>query len=181
MKINTKAFPFTLAFVARTSAKSVLKFTRIHASPVSFSWRLPSGESLVEQTSPAASAARLVGPLSIYAVDELPRLTELYSTLLEAKGYLVRTFNHRAKALAALKACRQTPALMITNYRGRSMPLDQFIQACRVAHPSLLILMASGLDQSQMRFSRFKPDRFIQKPFTPEELQQAVKAALAAQ
>jgi hypothetical protein len=39
--------------------------------------------------------------------------------------------------------------------------------------------MASGFEESEMRFSHVKPDFFIQKPFTAEEFQKAVKAALA--
>jgi CheY-like chemotaxis protein len=34
----------------------------------------------------------------IYAVDDVPELTELYTTLLEAAGYIVRAFNDRAEA-----------------------------------------------------------------------------------
>jgi response regulator RpfG family c-di-GMP phosphodiesterase len=179
MKINAKASPFALAFAAQTSARSFLRFTRIRTHPVPLSWPRLSEHVLVQQTNSATPRSPMTEPPSIYAVDEEPRLTELYTTLLEATGYLVKPFNHRPKALAALQADRQRPALLITNYLGRSMPVNQFIQACRFAHPRLRILMASGLDQSEMRFSRCKPDRFIQKPFTPEEFRQVVKGALA--
>jgi DNA-binding NtrC family response regulator len=117
--------------------------------------------------------------LSIYAVDDYPGLTELYAGLLEAVGYVVRTFILRADALAALKTDHHKPALLITDYRGLSIPVDQFIHACRSVHPSLRILMASGCDEHEMQFCRVRPDRFIQKPFTPEELQQTVRAVLA--
>jgi DNA-binding NarL/FixJ family response regulator len=79
-----------------------------------------------------------------------------------------------------LKADKRKPDLLITDYRGISMPVDQFIHACRAAHPNLRILMASGFNRRDMRLSRVGPDRFIRKPFTPEELQQEVRAALAA-
>ena len=46
-------------------------------------------------------------------------------------------------------------------------------------YSELRILMASGVGQTEVRFSRAKPDRFIQKPFTPEEFRQEVMAALA--
>lgn len=179
MKINAKVFPFALAFAAQTSARSFLRLTDIR--PTTVPVLVPRfSKDVFAQTSSAASASRTAERLSIYAVDDLSRLTELYTTLLESAGYAVRTFNHRAKALAALQAERHRPALLITNYLGLSMPVNQFIHACRLIHPSLRILMASGFEQSEVRFSRIRPDGFIQKPFTPKEFQQAVEAVLAA-
>jgi DNA-binding response OmpR family regulator len=117
-------------------------------------------------------------PLSIYAVDDVPRLTELYMNLLEPAGYVVTTFNDRGKALGSLAADRKKPSLLITDYIGISMPIDEFMQGCRAIHPGLRILMASGFGQQDMRPLRVKPDRFIQKPFTPEELRREVRAIL---
>lgn len=116
----------------------------------------------------------------IYAVDDHPCLTELYAGLLGAIGYVVRTFNLRADALAALKTDKNRPALLITDYRGLSMPVNQFIRACRSIHPRLRILMASGFNEHEMQFCRVRPDRFIQKPFSPKEFQHTVKALLPA-
>jgi response regulator RpfG family c-di-GMP phosphodiesterase len=181
MKIRAKTFPFALAIAAQTSARSFRRFTHIRMRPVTLSLPRPSESFVLPQTNFAAAGSRTLEPLSIYAVDDATRLTELYTTLLEVAGYIVRTFNHRAKALAALKVDRKRPTLLITNYLGLSMPVEHFIEACRLIHPSLRILMASGYDQSEMRFSGVRPDRFIHKPFTPEEFQQAVKDSLAAQ
>lgn len=119
---------------------------------------------------------RSPGPPTIYTVDDLPRLTELYRTLLETAGYTVRTFNDRNKALAALAIDEKKPDLLITDYRCLSIPADQFMYACRRLHPKIRILMASGFDLSEMRFFRARPDRFIQKPFTPEEFEREVRA-----
>jgi len=115
---------------------------------------------------------------SIYVVDDAPFLTELYTTLLGASGYKVRAFNDRVEALAALKADWKKPDLLITDYRGLSMPVDQFLHQCLLVYPALRILMISGFKRGDLRFSRAKPDRFMEKPFTPEELQQEIKAIL---
>lgn len=114
----------------------------------------------------------------IFVVDDERELTELYRISLEETGYSVRAFNDRVKALAALNTDQTKPALLITDYLGFSMPVDRFMRHCLAAHPALRILMASGLSQSDVNFSSAIPDRFIQKPFTPEELQQEVRAAL---
>jgi DNA-binding NtrC family response regulator len=117
---------------------------------------------------------------SIYIVDDAPFLTELYTTLLHACGYRVTAFNDRAKALAALKADWRKPDLLITDYRGLSMPIDRFLHQCLLLHPALRILMVSGFRRTDVRFSKAKPDRFMEKPFTPEEFEREVKAILSS-
>jgi response regulator RpfG family c-di-GMP phosphodiesterase len=133
-----------------------------------------------EQNASSGSAPQKKETLSIYAVDDMPALTELYTDLLEATGYRVRAFNNRVDALAALTMESKMPDLLIVDYRGHSMPIEQFISLCRAVHPTLRVLMATGLDKANVRFSDVKPDRFIQKPFTPQELLQEVKASFAA-
>ena len=181
MKINAEAFPFALAFAAQTSAKSLLRFTLLRANRVPLSVPRSSEDFCLRQTNSAASASQTAEPPSIYVVDDAPCLTKLYATLLEASGYSSRTFNDRAEALAALRADRKKPVLLITDYRGLSMTVDQFMHQCLMVHPALRILMASGYSQTDLRFSQAIPDRFIQKPFTAEVLLQEVRAALADQ
>ncbi len=178
MKFNTKALPFALAFAEQTNARSFLRLSLMRTNQPR-ALGLPSSESRsFQRTSPGESALASDGPPSVYAVDDVPCLTELYTCLLAATGYEVKAFNDRTEALAALQADRKKPSLLITDYLGASMPVQQFIGACRSVHPSLRILMASGFSQNEIRFSRVKPDRFIQKPFTPEQFYQAVKAVL---
>jgi len=116
---------------------------------------------------------------SIYVVDDKPALTDLYTRLLEAAGCILRTFNDRIEALAALRQENKKPDLLITDYRGFSMPVEQFMHECLALHPGLRILMASGFSQSDLRFSEARPHRFIEKPFSVEELLDEVSAALA--
>lgn len=144
-----------------------------------FSWpMLPENSALRFQGRFGGKPSRSPEPPSIYAVDDVPHLTDLYRTLLEMAGYTVRTFNDRTKAIAGLTVDEKKPDLLITDYRCISMPADQFICACRRVHPKIRILMASGFDPREMRFFRARPDRFIQKPFTPEEFQREIRAVL---
>jgi hypothetical protein len=59
------------------------------------------------------------------------------------------------------------------------MPVDQFLHQCLMVHPALRILMVSGFKRADIRFSQASPDRFIEKPFSNEELKREVKAVLA--
>jgi DNA-binding response OmpR family regulator len=113
-------------------------------------------------------------------VDDEQGLTELYSLFLKGAGHRVRWFNCRADALAALKAGGEKPDLLITDCMGDTMPIHLFIQSCRMAHPALRILMASGLGEHEVRLYCLKPDRFLRKPFTAEQFIREVSDALAA-
>ena len=117
---------------------------------------------------------------SIYVVDDEPHVAELYTIVLESADCQVHAFHDRADALAALKAARKKPSLLITDYQGPSMPVEWFMHQCLVIHPALRILMVSGFNQAEVRFSRARPDRYIQKPFDLERFQREVRATLAA-
>jgi CheY-like chemotaxis protein len=117
---------------------------------------------------------------SIYIVDDEPGLTELYTIFLQGTGYVVKTFNDRAEALATLKEDTQKPDLLILDYFGHPMPVEDFMELCLIAHPRLRILMASGLIETETRFSSIRPTRFIQKPFTAWAFVREVHAALSA-
>jgi DNA-binding response OmpR family regulator len=107
-------------------------------------------------------------------------LTELYTLVLEAAGYAVKAFNDRAQALVALKTNIEKPDLLITDYRNTTIPVESFMRACVIIHPTLRILMASGLALSQIRLFEMRPNRLIQKPFTPHELVLEVERTLAS-
>jgi CheY-like chemotaxis protein len=139
----------------------------------------PSCQAGFPQEASPASVGETAAAASIYVVDDEEGLTEMYTVLLEANGYIVRAFNHRAEALAALMADRRKPDLLITDYCGGPMPVERFMELCLTIHPALRILMASGFNQTYVQFVEVKPDRFIQKPFTPEGFLQEVRAVLA--
>jgi response regulator RpfG family c-di-GMP phosphodiesterase len=153
-----------------------LRFVPTNTSPAF--WSHHSDDLLRQHERAPGSGPRDSAPL-IYAVDDLPCLTELYRLVLEASGYAVKTFTNRAEALAALRAEATRPDLLIMDYRNNSMPVEKFMQESLVVHPELRILMASGLRWTNIRLFYVRPHRFLQKPFTPEELRKEVKAALA--
>ena len=153
--------------LALSRFSSVYTAVSMPAAELAFSPRISSVTSRNSQKPPV-----------VYVVDDLPRLTELYATLLSETAYKVKTFNDRRTALAVLRQDR-SPALLITDYLGSAMPICQFIKESRAVHPRLRILMASGLDARRMHFSNGSPDGFLQKPFTAHEFQRAIAAVLA--
>jgi DNA-binding NtrC family response regulator len=119
--------------------------------------------------------------LLIYVVDDNKDLTELYTTLLRTTGFSVRPFNKRAEALASLPKERIKPRLLITDFEGDSIPVERFIAHCLAVHPALRILMASGFHQTDRPSYGVPLNRFLQKPFTPEEFLREVRAALVSE
>ncbi len=114
----------------------------------------------------------------IYVVDDEGGLAELYSILLQGMGCVVRAYNDRVVALAALKVEKQRPDLLIMDYYGHTMPVDWFMHRCRVMHPTIRILMASGCGPSVVKSLYLRPNRFLQKPFDAREFISEVRAAL---
>ena len=166
MKLNAHSFP--LAPLLSVIAPGML-----------FPTRTPPLHHALSGFCPLPDATQAVETPLIYAVDDAPHLTELYTTLLESAGYITRTFNDRAQALAALESDEQKPRLLITDYLGLSLPVGRFLQCCRAIHPRLRILMASGFDQLDMPFLPVRPHQFIRKPFTTHEFHHAVESALS--
>ena len=176
MKDCAKFPPLAPAFDKQMFGALCLSHSLSAEDTAPVSWPSPSGGVLHNRYS--ASAPRKAQAASIYVVDDSEFLTALYTIFLKGTGYVVRTFNSRAEALAALTVDRKKPDLLIMDYLGDSLPADRFMQRCLVVHPSLRILMASGLNQSDVRFSGVRPDRFLQKPFTAHEFLQEIRAAL---
>jgi CheY-like chemotaxis protein len=141
-------------------------------SLVSTGW--PALLSALILTTPA-----MAEPAVVCVVDDDPDLTELYSILLRGAGFKVQAFTDRVEALQRFKAAEAWPNLLITDYRGESMPIDEFIHACVTHNPVLRILMASGFEEADTSLLRVRPDRFLRKPFTPEEFLREVHTALA--
>jgi DNA-binding response OmpR family regulator len=114
----------------------------------------------------------------IYVVDDEPRLTALYAIVLQAAGFRVKSFSDRTEALAALGAATTRPRLLILDYLGHPMSAERFIGRFRKIHPTVRILMASGLNACRWRSQCAGPDHFIQKPFTTKSFLAAVRFAI---
>lgn len=181
MKTHIKISPHAAALPVQTPNASLLEFD-LNAEQRAIA--IVTNSELSQDVRPAenpssAIAAENEEPFLVYVVDDEPGLSELYTLILEGRGYVVRAFNSRIEALAELKGERRKPDLLITDYFAHAMSVDAFMRRCLLAHPSLRILVASGFSPVDAKFLYIKPDRFIQKPFTAEEFLQQVASALA--
>jgi CheY-like chemotaxis protein len=117
----------------------------------------------------------------IYAVDDMPCLTELYALVLNKSGFVVRSFHDRQATLDSLAAAQIKPDLLITDLHNPTMRIEPFLEACVALHPTLRILMATGFGYHPAWCFSVTPHRFLPKPFTAEELRRAVEATLAGE
>jgi CheY-like chemotaxis protein len=179
MKCPSKISPRAQALPVQKSHAPRLKFEVNAENRESAERPEFTNSNRLEQNPASAFDADNEDCCLIYAVDDEPGLLDLYTIILEAHDYVVRTFDNRIHALAELKGDRRKPDLLIMDYFGHAMSVDGFMQQCLLAHPILRILVASGFSQLDARFAYVRPDRFIQKPFTGDEFLQEVKAALA--
>jgi CheY-like chemotaxis protein len=116
----------------------------------------------------------------IYVVDDEPMLLELASVILEPFGYNVETFTSAETALHAFEAAETKPALIVTDYAMHRMNGLELAAACRRFQPKQKVLLVSGtVGPDVCHGAAAQPDRFLAKPYQPNQLSDAVAATLA--
>jgi CheY-like chemotaxis protein len=176
MKDYTQTSDYTKSFHIETSSRPSLGFTFAPADAAFASKQKPS--TGIKRCSSASSSRENQPPL-VYIVDDQQELTELYTIFLRSSGYRVLAFNEHAAALTALSSKMEKPELLVLDYVGHPMTVNRFMQSCRLAHPTLRFLMASGFSINDAWLASVSPDRFLRKPFASEEFLHEVQMALA--
>ena len=141
----------------------------VPAALISVTWikQRPGSAGWVVQhpAPPPVSSKKLV-----WVVDDEPAVGELYRVVLKSAGYLTRIFEDRTEALEVLYRTDQPPAVLISDFIGRPIGADLFMQRCRAQHPQIKVLMVTGCEQGCLVNCVAKPDRFLEKPFRLESM-----------
>jgi DNA-binding NtrC family response regulator len=114
--------------------------------------------------------------LRLLLVEDEQALADLLKRYLERLGYQVDACTHPDDALALLDAQPDDYALLITDLSLPSMSGDELLTRSRLRAPHLRAIIASGYPY-EPRAPRVE---FLQKPFLPNLLAQAVERALKA-
>lgn len=109
-------------------------------------------------------------------VEDEPALAALLKKYLERLGYQVDACDHPDAALALLDAHPEDYALLITDLSLPDMSGDELMTRSRLRAPHLRAIIASGYPYQP----RVAGVEFLQKPFLPNLLAQAVERALKA-
>ncbi|HLP40577.1 MAG TPA: response regulator [Fibrobacteria bacterium] len=141
----------------------------------------PAKEAAPEAKAPETPPGPGVGP-AVLVVEDDPSLREMLRAVLERYGFRVETAAGSAEAEARLSGPGPAPDLMVTDVMLREGLGTEMAARLRDEHPSLRVLFISGhsVDTLADQGIRIAPEEFLEKPFTPSQLEAKVKAALAA-
>ena len=114
--------------------------------------------------------------LRLLLVEDERALADLLKRYLERLGYQVDACTHPDEALALLDTHPDDYALLITDLSLPSMSGDELLTRSRLRAPQLRAIIASGYPYEP----RAPHVEFLQKPFLPNLLAQAVERALKA-
>jgi DNA-binding NtrC family response regulator len=109
-------------------------------------------------------------------VDDESALAELLKKYLERLGYRVEACTHPADALALVEADPARFALLVTDLTLPSMDGEELVERSRKCAPALRAIIVSGYPYQP----RGAGIEFLQKPFVPKMLAEAVERALRA-
>jgi CheY-like chemotaxis protein len=116
------------------------------------------------------------GSPCVLLVDDEVALAELLKKYLERLGYRVEACTHPADALALFDAQAEKYALLVTDLTMQSMDGEELIARCRQRAPDLRAIIVSGYPYEP----RAAGVAFLQKPFMPKALGEAVQRVLEA-
>ena len=116
----------------------------------------------------------------IYVVDDESTLLDLAEISLQADGYDLRKFEDSELALKSFLKARNKPVLLITDYAMGKINGLELIERCKEVKPDLKTLMISGTAGAEILLdSTVQVDRFLGKPYQPQNLAVLVRLILA--
>ena len=134
-------------------------------------------------TSKVASEGVLGAGRLLAVVDDNGILLRAISRQLRFMGFEVKTWSDPAEALRALQAVERPPALLLTDVVMPRLNGRQLVTAVREVWPDLPVLFMSGYTADVLGEiqSEGSGEALLQKPFSPEQLGQALAKMLGDQ
>jgi DNA-binding NtrC family response regulator len=114
-----------------------------------------------------------MGALRLLIIDDEPKLLDLVRRYLGRLGYEVETCSGAEEALALFQAAPDQFSLAITDLSLPTLNGEELIERMRQLRPGLPAIITSGYP--------YQPRAgigFLQKPFLPQMLAEAVESAL---
>jgi signal transduction histidine kinase/ActR/RegA family two-component response regulator len=120
------------------------------------------------------------GPRTVWVVEDEEQVRALVARALAEKGLHVVSAEDGAAAIRLLEQTETTPALVITDLVMPRVIGRQLSEAVRARNPDVPILFMSGYASDDVVRRGLMPENadFLQKPFTPAELLQAIATVL---
>jgi signal transduction histidine kinase len=146
---------------------------------------LPAGDDYLEQPSTEARARTIDSTLAgkaILVIDDEDGVRNVTSRLLERAGWIVLTAADGRAGIEIFEANAGAIGCVLLDLTMPHMSGEQVFHELRRMQPDARIVLCSGYseDKATSRFARNELAGFLQKPFTPEELQSKIKGVLGA-
>jgi two-component system cell cycle sensor histidine kinase/response regulator CckA len=133
-------------------------------------------------------ADKFLGPYStatILLVEDEERVREVMELTLRLSGYRVLAAENAAEALEILKTFGDTIHLMVTDFALPLMNGAELAARFKRVRPGAKVLFISGFPKHDVLELHESTERaapeFLQKPFTPEALEDKVREMLEAE
>lgn len=124
--------------------------------------------------------AELRSKLQILVVDDEVALLELLAAFLSRLGYEVETFSSAHEALARFSSEPSAFSAVVADLNMPDMPGEELLGALFQRDPSVRVLVCSGscMGNSVEVPGTKRRVRFLQKPFMPKMLDDAIRGLL---
>ena len=134
----------------------------------------------VMATLPAADPrTALRGDETILLVDDEPSVRRTGGRILERFGYTVLLAEDGEDCLRVLEQDAHRIALIVTDMVMPRMDARDLIVHLRRQYPTLPVLLSTGYDMGRLGGGELQLfDRFVPKPYTPEEILTAIRETL---
>lgn len=146
-----------------------------------FSLYFPAVETTVTPSTPTTGLAKAPrGTETLLVVEDEPAVRQLFTTVLRRLGYTVHEASSGAEALRLFTEHASSIQALVTDVVMPGMSGGELAQRIRAMRPDARILFVSGYtdDKVVRRGVLHGEEDFLQKPFSPLELAQRVRAAL---
>jgi two-component system, cell cycle sensor histidine kinase and response regulator CckA len=145
-----------------------------------FTIYLPASSSSAE-LPPHSSKPRSAVSGTILLVEDEPAVRTLVAQLLRGNGYEVIEATHGFEALQKMQTLFDPPDLILTDVVMPQMSGIDLVQKVRQRHSKIKVLYMSGYsDHHAIKQDVLTGTAFLQKPFTPVGLTDAVRQAIQA-
>ncbi len=124
------------------------------------------------------SPATEPGSESILVVDDEPSVLSITCALLSRRGYAVLQADCGERALEICKDGKQSIDLLLTDVMMPKMQGPELAELVVALYPQTRVLFMSGFQEYRLEPKTSPAARLLPKPFSPETLLAAVRAAL---
>ncbi len=111
----------------------------------------------------------------VLIVDDEPLVCQLMGKMLDVHGWHSDSLASPLEGLRRFAACSKPPELAILDVRMKEMTGLDLAQKFWEPEPQLPILFVSGGSRSSLEIPTDRPARFLAKPFSGQELVEAVR------